>query len=63
MRIRPLHNLKVRFPEPPYPFLADAGDDVPESSYWFRKLVRGDVSLCDDIDQKPKSKPAKAVEE
>ena len=36
----------VGFPGRPGAHLADAGEDVPETAYWLRRLRAGDVERC-----------------
>ena len=48
MRVKPAHGRQVRIPEFPYPFLSENGGNVPETPYWFRRLVRGDCVLVED---------------
>ena len=48
MRVKPAKGRQVRHPEPPYLFLSEDGENVPESQYWLRRLVKGDTVLCED---------------
>jgi len=45
--IRPAEGRQIRRPEPPYGFLPDEPAAVMEHPYWWRRLSRGDVILCD----------------
>lgn len=41
--VKPRAGVKVRYPDPPYVHLPAEGAEVPESSYWVRRLQDGDV--------------------
>lgn len=45
MRVRPAPGLKVRDPISKV-HIPEGGCDVPETSFWFRRLRSGDVLLC-----------------
>lgn len=50
MRVRPRSGLLVRDPaNPPVP-LAPSGADVPKTTYWMRRLAKGDVELLQDTE-------------
>lgn len=42
---RPGSHLVVRFPAPSYAILPPEGRDVPETQFWLRRLLHGDVVL------------------
>jgi hypothetical protein len=42
MLVKPAPGLKVRHPETKR-HIPESGCDVPETSYWLRRLARGDV--------------------
>lgn len=46
MFVRPAPGMKVRDPDSRLPLPAE-GREVPESSYWVRKIRSGDVVLAD----------------
>ena len=56
MRVKPPLGKQVRDPDPPYK-LIDGEVNVPQSNYWLRRLVKGDVFL---VGPKPEAKPKKA---
>lgn len=47
MFVKPKPGVLVRDPDSFLPLPAE-GRDVPESSFWFRKLADGDVQRCTD---------------
>ena len=50
---------RVRYPYPPFAFLAAEGANVTLDQYWRKRLVRRDVVLCEQPrPQKPKIKEA-----
>jgi hypothetical protein len=57
--IKPAPGVKVRMPEPPNDFLPDEPTSVAESPYWWRRLVKGDVILCDPKPNPTATKKAK----
>lgn len=49
MKVKPAEGRQVRMPDPPYRVIEDTDViNVPESNYWLRRLVKGDVVLVDD---------------
>lgn len=61
--IRPAAGVRVRRPEPPNDFLPDEPTSVVEHPYWWRRLVKGDVVLCDGgTEPAPAASPRKAKE-
>lgn len=65
--IRPAEGKQIRRPEPPYEYLPSEPTPVMEHPYWWRRLSRGDVLLCDPSvpaePQKPTAKAPRPVEE
>lgn len=50
MRVKPAPGLKVRYPYPAQKRVLPAeGADVPEESYWLRRLQAGDVVRVEQI--------------
>lgn len=49
--------LKVRIPHT-HALLAEAGEQVPDTSFWHRRIAHGDVVECDP----PKAEPEPARE-
>lgn len=50
MFVKPAPGLKVRYPPPAQKrLLPPAGADVPEESYWLRRLKAGDVVPVEQI--------------
>jgi hypothetical protein len=50
MQVRPRSGLLVRDPaNPPIPLPAE-GAEVPRTTYWLRRLAKGDVELVNDRD-------------
>lgn len=48
MKVRPTNpDIRVPYPNSPDRALPPEGDDVPESSYWMRRLRDGDVVRVD----------------
>lgn len=47
MRVRPAPGRKVRDPEHGNRHLPESGADVPETTYWLRRLRAGDVVKID----------------
>lgn len=45
MFVVPAKGLQVRRPEPPYKPLPPEGAEVPDTTYWNRRLKSGDVTL------------------
>ena len=62
--IRPTVSHTVRRPDAPYSFLPDEPTAVVEHPYWWRKLARGEVILCDaPKTDKKTTKAARPAEE
>lgn len=50
MRVKPAPGVQVRYPPPNQRrLLPESGADVPEESYWLRRLSAGDVVLTEQI--------------
>ena len=64
LSIRPAPGVRVRRPEAPNDFLPDEPTSVVEHPYWWRRLVKGDVVLCDPPapEPAPAAAPKKAKE-
>jgi hypothetical protein len=54
MLVKPAPGLKVRYPESRL-HLAEESAEVPESSYWLRRLACGDVVKADPPRNEPES--------
>lgn len=50
---------KVRYPDGARTFLSEEGAEVPENTYWLRRLNHGDIEVCDP----PKPPAPEAVDE
>lgn len=60
MRIKPAQGRQVRLPDPPYRVIEDTDIiNVPESNYWLRRLVKGDVVLVADAPVETPVSPVK----
>ncbi|MCP4352292.1 MAG: DUF2635 domain-containing protein [Desulfobacterales bacterium] len=54
MRVKPAKGLLVRMPEAHFSILPEKGAEVPNSTYWNRRLKCGDVSLVVGVSKKSK---------
>jgi hypothetical protein len=57
--IRPAAGVRVRRPTPPYKFLDDEPTVVNVHSYWYRRLLKGDVIECPMPDETKSPKKEK----
>ena len=53
MRVKPKPGLIVRQPTPPHAPLPTDGANVPESSYWLRRLKEGSIEKIEKTESKP----------
>lgn len=51
MRVRPRSGLLIRDPANPATPLPVRGAEVPKTSYWLRRVQRGDVELVSDFEE------------
>lgn len=65
MRVKAAQDRMVRHPLPPYAYIAEAGENVDDSPYWRKRLVRGDVVLVEDppIEAPKRRRDAQPAEE
>jgi len=62
LRVKPAPGKGARYQWPDKRILPAEGANVPRSGYWWRRLVRGDVVICDppEIEQAaPEAAPEK----
>ena len=63
--IKPAPGMRIRDHVYPHLFIPEGGVQVPEHPYWWRKILRRDVLICDPpLETKAdahKAKPAKEV--
>lgn len=57
--VRPAEGRLVRMPDRPYPYLPVEPQNVPDTTYWRRRLADGDIVLAEP---EGAAKPKKAKE-
>ena len=55
LRVKPAPGKQARFQDHPFPLLPEGGALVPDTPYWRRRLVCGDVTFCAEPKPAPKS--------
>ena len=58
MKVKPEPGLIVRRPNPPYLPLKESGENVPDNSYWKRRINDGSVKEIKESEKKSKSASA-----